>query len=137
MRGAIEHPLVRAIMKYQADLAGGDIASTRAIFAPDVVYTVPGNNGLSGRYDGPDAVMGYFARLMDLTGGSYRISDMLWLVNDKSILLETRNHATIRDRTLDWDEAILFTFEKGHKKRIDLFQADQAAVDAFFGGIAP
>lgn len=77
--------------------------------------------------------MGYFGRLMQLTQGSYAISDMLWLACGDQITLVTQNQASIGARALAWEEAIVFTFESGRKKRIDLFQAEQAAVDAFFG----
>jgi uncharacterized protein len=136
MRGAVDHPLVQRIMAYQAAMARQDFAEGARIFAPDVVYLVPGNNPLSGRYEGPDAVMGYFGRLMAVTGGTYEISDMLWLVCHDRVTLSTRNHATIGGQTLAWDEAIVFEFVDGLKKRIDLFQADQGAVDAFFAGAA-
>ncbi len=133
MRGAVPHPLVQKIIAYQAAMARQDFAGGGQIFAPDVVYTVPGANALSGRYVGPEAVMGYFGRLMQLTQGSYAISDMLWLTCGDAVTLVTKNQATIQSRSFQWDEAIVFTFENGSKKRIDLFQADQAAVDAFFG----
>lgn len=132
MRGAVDHPLVQKIIAYQAAMARQELAEGRRIFAPDVIYSVPGANPLSGRYEGPDAVMGYFGRLMAMTGGTYEISDMLWLVSGDQVLLSTRNHASIQPHTLAWDEAIVFQFVDGVKKRIDLFQADQAVVDRFF-----
>jgi uncharacterized protein len=132
MRGAIDHPLVQKIMAYQAAMARQDFAEGATIFAPDVVYVVPGNNPLSGRYEGPEAVMGYFGRLMTVTAGSYEISDMLWLVSGDRVALSTRNHATIGGQKLIWDEVIVFEFVGGLKQRIDLFQADQTAVDTFF-----
>lgn len=133
MQGAVGHPLVRKIMDYQAAMARGELEAGRAVFQPDVVYVVPGVNALSGRYVGPDAVMGYFGRLMQVTQGSYRISEMTWLVCGEKVLLETMNHASIADRSLDWREAIAFEFRDGRKALIDLYQADQGAVDAFFG----
>jgi uncharacterized protein len=133
MRGAIDHPLVQRIMNYQAAMARQDFSEGATIFAPDVAYVVPGNNPLSGHYEGPEAVMGYFGRLMELTRGTYEISDMLWLTCNERITLSTVNTATIGDRSLTWNEAIVFEFVDGLKKRIDLFQADQSAVDAFFG----
>ena len=134
MRGAVDHPLARKVAAYQRDMAAGDIASARAVFQPNVIYTVPGVNRLSGRYEGPDAVMGYLGRLMELTQGSYAIPTMTWLACGDDLLLETRNTAAIGGRGLTWDEAILFRFRDGLKQEIVLFQADQAAVDAFFGG---
>ena len=132
MTGAITHPLVQAIMAYQQAMATGDFASGRAIFRDDVSYVVPGANLFSGTYRGPDDVMGYFGRLMEATGGSYAITAMQWLVCGDKVLLETRNSATRAGNALDWDEAILFEFVDGKKARIEMFQADQAAVDAFF-----
>jgi len=132
MSGAIEHPLVQKIIDYQRSMARGDLVSGRTVFAPDVVYTVPGHNPFSGTYRGPDGVMGYFGRLMEVTGGSYEITDMVWLACVDKVILQTVNTAAIFERTLQWQEAVLFTFKDGLKSRIDLFQADQAAVDGFF-----
>lgn len=132
MRGAVDHPLVQKVIAYQAAMARQDFGEGAKVFAPDVVYTVPGSNQLSGRYEGADAVMGYFGRLMALTAGSYDITDMLWLACGDRVALTTRNKAKIAARSLDWEEAIVFHFANGLKKDIDLFQADQAAVDAFF-----
>lgn len=130
--GAVGHPLVQAIMRYQQAMATGDFAGGRAIFRDDVVYVVPGNNLFSGTYHGPDAVMGYFGRLMEATAGSYAITAMTWLICGDEVLLETRNAATRDGRALEWDEAILFEFVDGKKARIEMFQADQDAVNAFF-----
>jgi hypothetical protein len=76
--------------------------------------------------------MGYFGRLMEMTSGTYRISQMLWLVCFDRVTLVTKNHATIDGADLDWDEALVFVFENGRKSRIELFQADQLSVDRFF-----
>jgi uncharacterized protein len=132
MNGALAHPLVQKIMAYQLAMARGDMAAGRQVFHDDVQYIVPGANLFSGSYRGPDEVMGYFARLMAATDGTYAITAMNWLVCGDKILLETDNSASRGGRQLRWDEAILFEFRDGRKSRIEMFQADQAAVDAFF-----
>lgn len=132
MRGAVDHPLVQKIVAYQTAMARQDFAEGAKIFAADVVYLVPGTNPLSGRYQGPEAVMGYFGRLMALTAGTYEIKDMLWLACDDRVALATENHATIGEQSLVWDEVIVFHFVDGLKKHIGLFLANQEAVDLFF-----
>ena len=132
MTGATTHPLVQKIMAYQRAMAAG-AKDAGSVFAADVRYIVPGQNVLSGEYSGPQAVMGYFGRLMELSAGTYAIDRMNWLVCQERVILETVNRATVRGTELVWDEAILFYFRDGLKSRIELFQADQAAVDAFFG----
>lgn len=132
--GALDHPNVQLVRNYQAAMARGDFAAGAIVFAPDVVYTVPGHNRLSGTFHGPEPVMGYLGKLMDITGGTYRISEMKWLVSDDGkVALVTRNHAQIEDRTLAWDEVLVFEIHAGKKTRIDMFQANQAAVDEFYG----
>ena len=131
--GAVADPNVQRIKDYQAAMARGDREIAIAVFEPDVQYTVPGNNQLSGHFVGPDSVMDYFGKLMTLTNGSYKITEMRWLVNGEKVLLETVNHAEIAGRSLTWNEGLLFELCNGKKRRIELFQADQNAVDAFFG----
>ena len=131
--GATQDPKVQAIVAYQTAMAKGDLVTARAIFQPDVVYRVAGQNQLSGTFHGPEQVMGYLGKLMELTRGSYSISSMNWLVSGDGVALATVNHADRNGAHLDWNEVIVFHFVDGKKARIDLYSQDQAAVDAFFG----
>jgi ketosteroid isomerase-like protein len=132
MNGALAHPLVQKILRYQLAMARGDAAEGRTVFHDDVEYIVPGSNLFSGTYRGPDEVMGYFGRLMAATEGTYAMTAMNWLVCGEKVLLETVNLASRKGKQLQWEEAILFEFREEKKSRIDMFQADQGAVDQFF-----
>jgi len=132
--GALEHPNVVAVHNYQTAMAKGDYANGSKVFDPEVTYTVPGNNILSGTYKGPQEVMGYLGKLMELTQGSYGISEMHWLVNENDqVVLFIKNYADLRGEHYEWEETILFEFRNGKKYRIEHFQANQAGVDAFLG----
>lgn len=133
MTGDLDDPKVAAVMDYQAAVARGDLDAARTVFWPDVVYVVPGRSRLAGTYHGPDEVMGYLARLMELTGGTYGISRMSWTTSDDSVALATTNSATRGDRSLTWSEVIVFSFVDGRKKRIELTSGDQYGVDDLFG----
>jgi len=134
MTGALSDLKVRVIMDYQLAMARGDLATARQVFAPDVVYTVPGKSVLAGTYRGPEAVMGYLGRLIELTQGTYRISKMHWMVSDDHVSLHTVNHAERGGRNLTWNEVIVFTFRAGKKAHIELLSADSYGFDAMFGG---
>lgn len=41
---------------------GGGDAALRALLAPEIRWTVPGDNSIAGTYEGIDAVFGYFER---------------------------------------------------------------------------
>ena len=56
---------------YQA-FNSGDVDTLLDIFAADVVQHVPGDGPLAGTYKGPEAVLSYYARISDLTGGTFR-----------------------------------------------------------------
>jgi uncharacterized protein len=132
--GALEHPNVKIIRDYQAAMAKGDFAVGATVFDANVVYTVPGNNVLSGVYKGPQAVMSYLGKLMEITRGTYGISEMHWLVNENNqVVLFIKNYADLNGKHLEWEETILFEFKNGKKYRIEHFQANQAEVDDFLG----
>jgi uncharacterized protein len=93
---------------------------------------VPGNNVLSGIYKGPQQVMGYLGKLMELTQGTYGISEMHWLVNEKEqVILFIKNYADLRNRHYEWEETILFEFKNGRKYNIEHYQANQKELDEF------
>lgn len=132
MAGRLDDPRVQAVLAYQLAVAAGDLDEARKVFHEDVVYTVAGRSALTGEYRGPDAVMGYLGRLMELTGGGYAISRMRWLTSAARVGLATRNHAERGGVRLSWDELIVFEFVDGRKKRISHFSGDQAGVDRLF-----
>jgi uncharacterized protein len=132
MTGELDDSRVRAVLSYQRQVAAGDLEHARAIFWPDVVYTVPGRGRLARTYSGPDEVMGYFGTLSALTDNTYAISRMQWLTSADRVGLLTRNHATRGGRSLSWDELIVFRFVEGRKKEITHFSGDQYGVDELF-----
>lgn len=132
MSGALDDPRVRAVLSYQRQVAAGDLESARAVFWPDVTYTVPGHGLLAGTYRGPDEVMGYFGKLFTLTDGTYSISRMHWMTSADRVGLLTRNHASRGGKSLSWDELIVFTFVDGRKRSISHFSGDQYGVDTLF-----
>jgi hypothetical protein len=132
MSGDLDDPRVRAVLSYQRQVAAGDLQHARAVFWPDVTYTVPGRSRLAGTYRGPDEVMGYLGALVGLTDNTYVISRMHWTTSPDRVGLLTRNHATRGHRSLSWDELLVFTFVDGRKKEIAHFSGDQYGVDDLF-----
>ena len=64
---------------YQA-FGEGDMEHFRAIYTPDVVQRMPGNNQMSGEHEGIDKVLGLYGKLFersrwDLFGGAEECED--------------------------------------------------------------
>jgi uncharacterized protein len=77
-----EHPNVeRARQGYDA-FAKGDLATLSELIADNVVWHVSGVGPLSGDYRGRDQVFGFFGRLAEETGGTFRLEVHDILAND-------------------------------------------------------
>ncbi len=50
----------------------GDVDTLHGLFASDAVQHVPGSGPLAGTYKGPAAILGYYARLAEMTDGTFR-----------------------------------------------------------------
>ena len=83
-----DHPNVDLLRKGYDAFAKGDMETLRGLFAEGIVWHSPGNNILSGVYEGRDAVFGFFGKLMEETGGNLRqeIHDVLANDTRKSVV---------------------------------------------------
>jgi ketosteroid isomerase-like protein len=111
----------------------GDVDTLRAVLANDVVQHVPGNGPLAGTYKGVDSVLGYYAKLAELTGGTFRAAliethgDGEGHVTAVHQMIATRNGVTRVSRG-----SILFTVVNGKATDLLQLQADLPGDDAFF-----
>jgi uncharacterized protein len=74
-----DHPNAEALRKGYAAFAAGDMATVSSLFADGITWHQAGNGPLSGDSVGKDAVFGVFAKLTELTAGTFRqqIHDLL------------------------------------------------------------
>ena len=111
----------------------GDMEHFRAIYTPDVVQRMPGNNQLSGEHKGVDNVLGLYGQLFELSGGTFSVE--LTSVKTQGAKVVSVHHAKgeREGKTLDVDETIEFTFSGDKISRLDVRSTDQTAEDAFWG----
>lgn len=67
------HPNAELVRGGYEALARGEVATVVGLLADDIVWHVGGCNPLAGDYHGHDGVMGFFGKLMDMTGGAFRL----------------------------------------------------------------
>jgi ketosteroid isomerase-like protein len=110
-----------------------DIPTLTSVLSHDVVQTVPGNSQVAGSYKGIDAVLTYYAKLGELTDGTFR-ADLVDAHGDGRghvLALQqisgTRNGVTLVSRG-----SILFTFLGDRATDLLQLSSDQAGEDAFF-----
>jgi uncharacterized protein len=78
-----EHPNVELTRRGYDAFAKGDLAALAELIADDVVWHVQGVGPLSGTYRGRDEVFGFFGRLAEETGGTFRLDVHDALANDE------------------------------------------------------
>jgi uncharacterized protein len=79
----------------------GDMAALSTLFAPDVVWHVPGRHLLAGDYRGQGEVFGFFGRLMEETGGTFRLEPIEVLPGERGGVYVDRVRAERKGRSLD------------------------------------
>jgi ketosteroid isomerase-like protein len=90
------------LMKRAVDaFVKGDMAALSTMFAPDVVWHVPGRHMLAKDYRGRDEVFGFFGRLMEETGGSFRLEPIEALAGESGGIYVDRVRAERKGRSLD------------------------------------
>ena len=104
-----EHPHALLIRKGYEAFSKGDMDTLRSMMTSDASHHVPGNHPLSGDFKGLDTVLGYYARLMEQTGGTFKVELRSVLVDGRGHAVSL-HHATARrgDKNLDEDGGIIF-----------------------------
>jgi ketosteroid isomerase-like protein len=131
---AADNQHMSLVRKGYAAFNAGDMDTLRSILARDVVQHVPGNSQLAGAYKGIDAVLGYYAKLGELTDGKFR-ADLIDVHGDGQghVTAVHQATATRNGETRVSRGAILFTFLGDRATDLLEMHADLPGDDAFFG----
>ena len=78
-----EHLNIEQARRGYAAFGSGDLATLSELIADDVVWHAQGVGSLSGDYRGRDQVFGFFGRLAEETGGTFRLDVHDILANDE------------------------------------------------------
>jgi len=127
------HPNEQLVRRGYDAFSRGDMQTLRDLFHPDIVWHAPGRNQLSGDHRGVDAVLGYFGRSMELTGGSFSVEVHDVVANDQHAVGLNSVHAERAGKTLDDQNTLVFHVVDGKVTEVWQFAADQYALDDLFG----
>lgn len=128
-----EHPNAARIRRFYESLADGSFAAlTQRLFAPDIVWHVPGDHPLAGNHRGRDAVLAAMRAFEEASGGTIQVTLHDVLANDRhavALLLATgeRNGRRYRARELD-----VFHIEDAKVTELWSLSEDRKATDEFW-----
>jgi ketosteroid isomerase-like protein len=112
--------------------AKGDMDTLREVTGQDAVWHTPGRNQLSGDYRGADEVLGFFAKTMELSGGTFRAELHDVVANDEHAVAIYVARAERDGRTYENRNVLVIHVRNGKFAETWLLSDDQYAADEFF-----
>ncbi|HEV8166900.1 MAG TPA: nuclear transport factor 2 family protein [Actinomycetota bacterium] len=126
------HPNEDLVRRGYDAFSRGDMQTLRELFHPDIVWHAPGRNQLAGDHRGVDAVLGYFGRTMELTGGAFTVEVHDVVAGDEHTVGLQSVHAERGGRTLDDNGVLVFHLRDGRVTEVWQYWADPYAADELF-----
>jgi ketosteroid isomerase-like protein len=128
-----DHPNVDTVRAMFAAFRSRDLAAILQTIPESLVWHFPGQRGeLAGAHRGREAVLGFVARVLELTGGTFDLELEDVVGGDRNVIALFRGHATRGTKTLDNPTCLRVRFEHGKPAEIHEFVWDLYAVDDFW-----
>ena len=120
------------IRKAYNDFAQGDIPAVLAVFDALITWHVPGHSPLSGDYKGPNEVVGFFQRTMELSGGAFGIEVHQILAEDEVVVALVTVKAERNGQAATFPEVHVWRLAKAKVTEFREFQGDEQTEDRFW-----
>ncbi len=127
-----DHPNAELLRKGYEAFASGDMATMTELFAEDVVWHLAGNNQLSGTHRGRDAVFAVFAKVGQLSGGTFKIDVHDVVANDEHAVALTRATGSREGRQLNSLDTDVYHVSGGKVREWWSFVEDDRKTDEFW-----
>lgn len=128
------HPNEDLIRRGYEAFSRADVPTMSELLTDDVVWHVPGHGPLAGDHEGKDAVLAMFARLAEITGGTFRIEVHDILANDEHGVALQRATAERGGKSWEGISVQVFHFRDGKASESWLHPFDLYASDEFLSG---
>lgn len=102
------------IRRGYAAFNSGDVNTLNELFDENAVWHTPGRSSLAGDHQGREATFGYFGRLGQETGGTFRAELQQVLADDEDRAVGIHHNSGDRDgKHLDVDSVLVFQLNDG------------------------
>jgi ketosteroid isomerase-like protein len=127
------HPNEDRFREGYAAFQRGDLDALRNDYlADDIVWHSPGRNPLSGDYRGIDEVMQAFGKIIEETGGNFRLEIHDCVANDEHAVVIGTVHGERNGNVLDDHYTHVVHMRDGKVSESWILQEDLYAADEFF-----
>jgi len=127
-----DHPNAALLRRGYVAFASGDMATLTELFSKDVVWHLAGNNSISGDHNGREAVFSTFARIGQMTGGTFKIDVHDVVANDEHAVALTRATGSREGKQYDALDTDVYHVSNGKVTEFWSFTEDSAKADQFW-----
>jgi len=120
----MSHPNETMLRTAYAGFSIGDMAPLTDMLSDDITWHAAGTSPVSGDYVGKDEVFGFFAKMMELYGGSLRVEVRDVLANDDHGVVLTTEHGSSQGETVEFTTVHLWTIRDGKCTRFVSYEDD-------------
>ena len=125
------HPNVAIVSRMYECFNLGDMDTIRQeIFAPDLVWRLPGHHPLSGTKNGADEVIAFFGQLNKAGIQVDLINIDAW--GEDTVVEVHRGHGQAKEAVLDALNCTHYQIRDGLIAQVQVYISDQHTVDQFF-----
>lgn len=112
--------------------ARGDTEAMTAAWTTDVLWHEPGQHALAGSHEGPEAVLGFFGRIFELTDNTFRAELEHTLADEQTGYALHTLRAQRDGRSYECLDVLVMRFQDGKVAELWLHPHDQALENELF-----
>jgi uncharacterized protein len=127
----VAHPNEGVVRTGYDAFSRGDMETLRGLFVDNIVWHFPGRSQLAGDHRGVDAVLGFFAQIMELTGGTFQVELHDVVANDHHTVGLQIARAQRGGKSLEDHQVLVFHLRDGQIAEVWQLLEDVYANDEF------
>jgi ketosteroid isomerase-like protein len=110
----------------------GEMETVAKLFAPDIRWNISGRNVISGTYSGQEETFAFFAKIMELTDGTFTVGVHDLLASDDHVVVLAKESASRNGKSLESDD--VHVWHVANRKAVEYWaiSKDQHEVDEFW-----
>jgi ketosteroid isomerase-like protein len=128
-----DHPNAELFRRGYQAFQSGDLDTVRTLFAPYIVWHVPGHNHLAGDFRGVDAVIDLFMRNFSETNGTFKVDVHDILGNDEHAVALASISGQKDGKSISDKYTHVAHMKDGKVTESWIFGENQDKIDAFCG----
>ena len=113
--------------------ADNDVDTLTEIIPENAVWHAPGRSQLAADYKGREAIFGYFMKLAELTGGTFKAELVHIVGDDNYVVALQRTTATVNGKSLDSFDVLVDRLENDKAVETWVWSQKQYEFDELIG----